>query len=68
MVFKSVKLSDVKKKCNDRLQNDRYSVDEKLHFVKRFGTKLYSEESFTLETHLKRLNKKKRYVKLVSLL
>ncbi|MNL62789.1 IS1 transposase [compost metagenome] len=57
-VLEILKLSEAKKLFTDRLKNYRYLIDEKLHWVKRFGTNHIERKNLTLRTHLKRLNRR----------
>lgn len=57
-VIETLKLSEAKRICTDKLKNYRYLIEEKLHAVKRFGTNHIERKNLTLRTHLKRLNRR----------
>ncbi|WP_305775264.1 IS1 family transposase [Flavobacterium sp. 140616W15] len=57
-VLETLKLSEAKKICTDRLKNYRYLIDDKQNSVKRFTTNYIERKNLILRTYLKRLNRR----------
>jgi len=57
-VLKTLKNSNAKQIYTDGLKNYKYLIDQKIHYVVRYGTNHIERNNLTLRTHLKRLNRR----------
>lgn len=57
-VLKNLTHSNAKQIYTDGLKNYKYLIDQKIHYVVRYGTNHIERNNLTLRTHLKRLNRR----------
>lgn len=57
-VLKTLTNSNAKQIYTDGLKNYKYLIDQKIHYVVRYGTNHIERNNLTLRTHLKRLNRR----------